>query len=271
MTYFMVRVAAVVGALGLVWMSSAEAESQAGGLPAVSSRVQVLEEVSKALQSQVTTLLTEAKALQTQVDTLQSDNATLQESLSKETQTRKTETTTLQEAISKETQARQTETTKLQEGLSQETHTRQTADDTLSQSAAELEAQINEQLNAAGKVFSVSVPQTFLINGHLGTVATLANVPAGRYVVIAKAVVENDIHDSGWACLLFRNAENLSSDVLDHSSATTESGSFRLTRSTVSMVAVVTLFAPGSFRMDCQTEENGSDLFGVKIVAVSVQ
>ena len=36
------------------------------------------------------------------------------------------------------------------------------------------------------------------------------------------------------------------------------------------MVAVATVSEPGPFRMDCVTDENGSDLFDVEIVAVSV-
>jgi Skp family chaperone for outer membrane proteins len=262
----------------LALAAAAEAESQAGGLPDVSVRVQVLETQTKALETQT-------KALETQVNTLQSDNAALQTALSKEVeqrqaadtevtaalskeiQQRQAADTEVTAALSKEVQQRQAADTEVTAALSKETAERMTADTALSNSTSDLE----EQLNVFGKVFAVSVPSTFLVDGQLGTVATLAPVPAGRYLVIAKAVVENDIHDSGWACLLFRNAEHLTSDVLDHSSARTESGSFRLARGTVSMVAVATLSEPGSFRMDCSTDEKGSDLFGVKIVAVSVQ
>jgi Skp family chaperone for outer membrane proteins len=258
----------------LALAAAAEAQSQAGGLPDVSVRVQVLETQTKALETQtkaletqVTTLKTEAKALETRVNTLQSDNAALQTALSKEVETRQAADTEVIAALSKEVQQRQAADTEVTAALSKETAERTTADTALSNSTSDLE----EQLNVFGKVFAVSVPSTFLVNGQLGTVATLAPMPAGRYLVIAKAVVENDIHDSGWACLLFRNAEHLTSDVLDHSSARTESGPFRLARGTVSMVAVATLSEPGSFRMDCSTDENGSDLFGVKIVAVSVQ
>jgi hypothetical protein len=179
--------------------------------------------------------------------------------LNKEFEQRKTADTEGTAALNKEVEQRKAADTEGTAALNKEVEQRKAAD-----------TDLGDQLNLFGSVFTVSVPSTFLVHGEYATVATLAAVPAGRYLVIAKAVVENDIHDAGWACLLFRNAEQLA-DVLDHSSARTESGSFRTARSNVNMVAVATLSEPGSFRVDCQTNENGSDLFGVKIVAVSVQ
>jgi Skp family chaperone for outer membrane proteins len=104
----------------LAFAAAAEAQSQAGGLPEVSARVQALETQTKALETQtkaletqVTTLQTEAKALETRVNTLQSDNAALQTALTKEVETRKAADETLQTALSNETAERTTADTDL--------------------------------------------------------------------------------------------------------------------------------------------------------------
>jgi hypothetical protein len=131
-----------------------------------------------------------------------------------------------------------------------------------------LAAEINA-LSAFGKAYEVTVLSTFLINGQLRTLAVLDGLPAGRYLVIAKAIVQNAIHDTGWHCRLLRNNDQFP-NILDRTEATTESGIID-NSSNVTLTGIATLPAPGSFRVDCFTQENGSDLFAVKIVAVSVQ
>jgi hypothetical protein len=230
--------------LGLGVFASVEAQSQAGGLPAVSARVQVLEGIATTLQTQVTTL-------QTQVTTLQTANTTLQ-----------TQVTTLQ-----------TDNTALQAALDAETAARRNADITLvnviQNGDRDLRAAIEAIRGTIGNAFEVTVPSTFLVNGQLGTVAMLENVPAGRYLVIAKAIVLNVDNDAEWHCRLLRNNDQFP-NVLDRSAATTESGFIENT-SNMTMVGIATLPAPGSFRVDCFTLKADSDLHQVKIVAVSVQ
>jgi hypothetical protein len=153
----------------LAFAAAAEAQSQAGGLPDVSDRVQVLEmqtraletrvttlqTEAKALETRVTTLQTESKALETRVNTLQSDNATLQTALTKEIETRKTADTEVITALSKEIETRTTADTEITAALSKEIETRKTADTevtaALSNEAAErktADTDLGEQLGS---------------------------------------------------------------------------------------------------------------------------
>lgn len=240
------------------------AESQAGGLPAVSDRVSVLEGITANLQTAVTTLRAETtarraetKTLRTDITTLQATNTTLQNALSAETAARRAADTALQTA-----------NTDFQNALDVETFARRAADIVSSNAVATLSSRL-DTVTQTGKAYETEVRSTFLVNGALGTLAVLDDLPAGRYFVIAKALVENVDHDAGWTCYLLRGNEAFP-NTLDITAATTDSG-FIENSSNVTLTAVATLAAPGSFKIQCFTLVASSTLRWVKIVAISAQ
>lgn len=74
----MLRLLTLVPLTMLALVTTAQAQSQAGGLPDVSARVQVLETQAKTLETRVTTLQTQAQALETRVTTLQAASQALE-------------------------------------------------------------------------------------------------------------------------------------------------------------------------------------------------
>ena len=206
----------------LALAAAAEAQSQAGGLPDVAARVEVLETMNKALETRVTTLQaeakaletrvttlqTEAKALETRVNTLQSDNATLQTALSKEIETRTAADGTLQTALSKETETRKTADETIQTALSKEVETRKTADETLqtalSKETAErttADTDLGQQIGAQG----ISSAQ-------------FEGVPAGHLVTNEFGLILREIVGPGsWVAIA--TISNLRGDVLEGSPA----------------------------------------------------
>lgn len=246
-----VRVMVLAGVIVVVSSSgAARAQSQTGGLPLVSDRVSALEEVAASLKTAVTTL-------QTQVTVLQTANTGLQNALNAEIATRAAADTALRTADAD-----------LQDAIDLETFARRAADTVTGNTVAALSSRI-DGLASVGKAYEKEVRSTFLVNGALGTLAVLDGLPAGRYVVIAKALVENVDHDADWTCYLLRGDLSFP-DTLDISAATTASG-FIENHSNVALAAVATLPAPGSFKIQCFTLVASSTLRWVKIVAISAQ
>jgi hypothetical protein len=226
--------------------------------------VSALEAIAVTLEAAVTTLQGTVTALQTKVTTLQTQNTDLQSALNAEIAARQAADAALQAAVAG-----------VRNDLDAEVFLRKLSDFDTTKRLASLSEGLNElsgrldTIAQVGKAFDVSVPEALLVNGADATVARLDGLPAGRYFVIGKALVQNFEHDAGWICHLFRNDEHGAVDALDVTATITED-SFPLTDSHVVMTAVATLPAPGSFRFDCFTLRAGSRLLDLKIVAITV-
>ena len=228
---------------------AARAQSQAGGLPAVSDRVSALERIAVTLQSAVTTL-------QTQVTALQTSNTNLQNALNAETAARIAADTALQAAVTQEATTRSAGDTALQAAVTQEATTRKTADDSL---RAEI-------LASGGKAFSTFQRNAGLVQGARAVVGTVGPLPAGNYLLTAKATVENFIHDVDlWECDLQRD----DGIFIDNSASSTTTGS---PFTAIVNVGLTTLPTAQSVKMSCAAIGNisGSDVSDIAITAVPV-
>lgn len=207
MTYSIARVSAAVAMLGLVWLSSsAEAQSQAGGLPDVSSRVQVLETAQKAIQTQVTTLDTQAKALQTQVESLQGQNqalqtrvnaldiqnAALQAALAEEAAARAAAEAKVQQQLIQEAAKRAQEDAKNEAAIAQEVLSRMQAEAQLQQSLTqEAGLRLNGDTNLAAKLDVLNLKGKVAISdrgpreSNSKAIINGIDVPPGNWLVIA--------------------------------------------------------------------------------------
>jgi len=252
MTNFMLRTTIVVAALGLAGISpSAEAQSQQGGLPTVSARVSAVEGIAATLQGAVTTLQTQLTALQTANSNLQTANNNLQ-----------TANNNLQTALSAEIAARVAADAALQAAINSETAQR-TAD------VQELRGLINA---AGSKAFSTFRGQSALANGASGGVGAIGPLPAGNYLVTAKAVIQELGSNTSWTCTL-RTEDGRAIDRTSGFNASHTGNA-----SIVENVAMATLTAPGSIIMICGTEVAGpsceltscSSVVDIAMVAVQV-
>jgi len=135
----MTRLLMLVPLTVLALAATAEAQSQAGGLPDVSERVQVLETQSRTLQTKFQTLETEAKTLQTRVNTLVSENTALKAAIAEEAIKRAAEDAKAQEAIAEEAIKRAAEAAKAQAAIAEEAIKR-AAEDAKAQEAIAQEA-----------------------------------------------------------------------------------------------------------------------------------
>src|SRR5262249_40320952 len=229
--------------------SGAQAQSQAGGLPVVSDRVAALEGIATTLQAAVTTL-------QTQVNTLQAANANLQNALNAETAARIAADTALQAAVTQEATARSAGDTALQAAVTQEATTRKTADDSL-------HAQI---LASGGKAFSTFQRNAGFVQAANELVGTVGPLPAGNYLVTAKATLNNFIHDVDlWECELLRD----DGIVIDNSASSTTTGSHW---TAIVNVGLTSLPTAQSVKMFCAAIGNisGSDVADISITALQV-
>ena len=250
----MLRLISVIVAGGFVVLSGAggvRAESQAGGLPVVADRVTRLEGVATTLQTAVTTLTTQVTTLRTTVTTLQTDNASLQNALAAEIAARQAADSALQAAHDA-----------LAGAVFQEVFARVNGDRALGNRIDDVAALIA----ATGKFFEV---KTFggLVNGARATVATLASLPPGNYLVIGRAEVQNLIHNvTLWLCSL-----NDPTGLIDDSAASTLS--LELTgspRASITLAGISRLTTSGPVTMECQAGEAGSDLPSIHLLAVQV-
>jgi hypothetical protein len=233
---------AAVLVLGLVATSSpVGAESQEGGLPGLSARLSVAEQVASALGS---TIL----SLQGQV-------------------------TSLQSALSAESAARAAADAALQTALTQEAAARKSQDDA---EAAERTAdvkQLRDLIDGAGsKAFSAFKSQSVLQNGASGLVGSVGPFPAGNYAVMAKAVVQDFEPNTSWSCELRTDDGR----AIDRTAGftTLNTGNAQM----IENIALATLTAAGSIRMICETHVSGpscgasscSSLFDIAMIAVQV-
>jgi hypothetical protein len=222
----------------------ARAESQAGGLPAVADRVSVLEGVATTLKASVAILQTQVTTLRTTVTTLETDN------------------TDLKSALAAETAARAAEDSTLRGLLFQEALDRITAGINLSNRIQAVEALIG----ATGKFFDVKTSGG-LVNGANATVATLGPLPPGNYLVIGRAFVENFIHDTLWFC----NLLNPAGFNIDGTATSTQSVGFTGNAlSSMTMAGFARLTTSGPVTMECASDESGSDLPDIHLLAVQV-
>src|SRR5262245_38340358 len=239
--------------------SGARAQSQAGGLPDVSDRVRVLEGIAVTLQTAVTNLQTNVTTLQTQVTVLQTANTGLQNALNAEIAARTAAQSALKNALDQEAARRADDDALLATLLNLETKLRIDADNGLA-----------GQVNTRGKAFATRVGETFLVNGANAKVAELP-LPAGSYFVLAKAVLQNQDHDSHWNCAL-ETGDN-PPGILDLADVDTESfglSTFAIYHGIPVLTSVVTLGAAGSVNLQCFSGKAGSILQGVEIIAISV-
>jgi hypothetical protein len=230
---------------------AAWAQSQAGGLPAVSARVATLEGVAATLQAAVASLLTQITGLQAQVTGLKTQVTGLE-----------TANTDLQNALTSETAARTVSDAALQASIVLEGQRRLTADTELRNLIA----------SAKGPAFSSFNRKADLVNGAGATVGTLGPMPPGNYLVVAKAAVQNFKNDAGWFCNLLR----ADGAPIDGTFASTESRGIgeivSLSETNLTNVAVTTLTVEGSLKMVCGTHNGaaGSTVFDIAIAAVQV-
>jgi regulator of replication initiation timing len=240
----------------------ARAASQAGGLPAVSDRVSVLERIAAtlqtavaSLQTQVTTLKTHVTTLQTQVTTLETANTGLQNALNAETAARIAADNALQAALNQEATTRKAQDDNLVSALLNEGLRRISAD-------AELRGLIN---NARGQAFSTFRRNAQLVNGATALVGAVGPLPAGNYLVTAKATVSNSDDDASWDCFLQRDDKV----AIDSTGAGTSSDSHF---ATIVNVGLTSLPSAQSIKMFCGTFGGiaGSQLFDIAMTAVQV-
>src|SRR5262245_22717574 len=146
--------------------SGAWAASQAGGLPAVSDRVSVLEGIVATLRTAVTTLTAQVTALQTA-------NTGLQNALNAEIAGRTAADTALKNALDQEAAKRANDDSSLQTALNIEKEQRIQGDNALA-----------SEIGSGGKAFIVKRDEdVFLPNGDRAIVAALP-LPAGSYFLL---------------------------------------------------------------------------------------
>jgi len=234
--------------------SIAEAQSQAGGLPALSDRVSALEVAASTLHNQV-------GILQSQVMTLQDSNTNLQNALNAEIANRQAGDSALQAALGTEITNRQNGDGSLQTAINQEASTRKTRDDAL-------QAEIDS--SSTKGFFSVKGLSDLVFGGSQTPVGTLA-LPAGSYFVTAVAPVENLKNSANWGCTL-----DLASDPTHFLAQTgvdtdTSTGHVGGSNNAV-IIAMVTLAAADTIEMRCENSEgiSGSQILETKIAAVTI-
>jgi len=227
--------------------TGAQAQSQAGGLPAVSDQVSRLEGVATTLQTAVTTLTTQVTTLRTTVTTLQTDNVDLQS------------------ALTAEIAARQAADDALHTLLFQEVVNRAKGDLDLGARISNVEALVGA--GASGKFFQIRTTGS-LVNGARATVATLGPLPPGNYLVIGRVDVENFDHDALRICSLQHPSELL---VIDASQTSTRSvGLTGSPLASITMAGIARLTVSDPVTMDCESGESGSDLGDIRLLAVQI-
>jgi len=121
-------------------------------------------------------------------------------------------------------------------------------------------------IGATGKFFDVKTSGG-LVNGANATVATLGPLPPGNYLVIGRAEVENFIHDTLWFCNLIDPA-GLN---IDGTASSTQSVEFSgVPLSSLTMAGIARLTTAGKVTMECGSNESGSDLPNIHLLAVQV-
>lgn len=255
---FVLVLMATVSVVG--WGPALAPAQETGGLPTVDARVKVLEALVAAQQ-------TALAALQSSVNALKAAD------------------TALQNALSQETAARSAADAALQTALNGEASTRSTRDNTLQSSIDGLQSAINtekaarqaadQQLQSAigasaPKVFYSFKQDTFLVNGETGAVGRVGPLPAGHYVVIAKANVQNQDHTVQWLCgLHLDNGQAVdSTDTHTLSHGALDSRAISLGHDT--NVTALVLSSPSSVTLLCRTGEPSSLLSWVQMVAIEV-
>jgi hypothetical protein len=248
---FVLVLMATVSVVG--WGPALAPAQETGGLPAVDARVKVLEKLVAAQQ-------TALAALQSSVDSLKAADTALQNALNQEAAARAAADTGLQAALTQEASARMSRDATLQSAINQEAATRGAADQ-----------QLQALIGASGaKVFSSFKLDTFLVNGD-GTVGQVGPLPAGHYVLIAKANVQNEDHTVQWLCSL--HIDNIagafdSTDTHTFSHGALDSRAISLGHNM--NVTAFTLASSGSVSMLCHTGEANSRLSWVQMVAIQV-
>jgi hypothetical protein len=252
----------------------ARADSQAGGLPAVADRVSALEAAVTSLQIANTNLknaLNAETAARTAGDSaLQAANTSVQNALNAEIAARsagdsalQAANANLQSALNAEIAARSAGDSALQAAIGQEAAARQSADSALSAALS----------TAKGKAFSTFVPNFGLVNGAEAVVATLGPLPPGDYFVIARATVRNASHDAAWYCFLELDNIVPLDDVREGTEefGLFEGAAFATSYGNLTNIRVTTALAPsGTVRMKCSTHVAGSDLLGIRIIAIEL-
>jgi hypothetical protein len=233
-------------ALGLLGLfAPAEAQSQAGGLPAVSARVEVLEGIATTLQNQVTTLQTQVTTLRDQVTVLQTANTDLQNALSAEIAGRVQGDNALRAAVDSE---------RLQRIAAIQT--------------------VTDLVTSAGQFFETLVVNTFLVEGESAVVATLGPLPAGNYLVTATLGLENTVHAARWLCTLFtQTGDQVPVTVIDSLQTHTSLGGIGVLSefNSLALVGIARLpHGAATVKVNCGTGVSGSDIRQVQIVAVKV-
>src|SRR5262249_13640914 len=192
--------------------------------------------------------------LQTKVTTLETTNTGLQNALNAEIAARTAAETALKNALDQETANREEGDRISLVGLSLEAHNRN--------------SQFN-QIAGRGKAFFSVVNDTFLVNGE-GRVGQI-QLPAGSYFVMAKANLENSVHDSFWTCVLKTDDLN-KGFFFDSAQVDTESVGLspNVNHQQAVMSGVVSLNQAATLILDCHTGESASNVTSVKISAISV-
>jgi len=242
----------VAGLTSACWGPTAALAQETGGLPAVDARVKVLEGLVAAQQSALT-------ALRNDVTGLQTANTALQNALNQEAAARGAADADLQAAVNAERASRIAGDGALQSALNQEAAARAAADQ-----------QLQASISSSGpRVFATLTVNTNLVNG-VGTVGQLGPLPAGNYVVVAKANVNNPDHTVQWLCelLLDNNTILDSTDTHTHNHGALDSRAISLGHDV--NVAAFTLASSSSVRMTCSTGEANSFLSNIQIVAIKV-
>lgn len=235
----------------------ARAESQAGGVPAVSDRLTVLERATATLRTTVTTLQTQVTTLRTTVTTLQTDNTDLKGALAAEIAAREASENALRAADDD-----------IRGVVFQLALDRLKGDLDLATRISNVEALIGA--GASGKFFDVRTSGG-LVHGGRATVATLGPLPPGNYLVIGRVDVENFIHDTLWFCSLHDPLHQGPDFSVDAASTSTQSVGFTGSAlSSLTMAGIARLTTSGPVTIECQSTESGSDLPGIHLLAVQV-
>jgi hypothetical protein len=119
--------------------------------------------------------------------------------------------------------------------------------------------------------FQVSKDNAAVPNGSESTIADLKLLPAGSYLITARAMVTNSTHDTYRQCAL-RNGD-ASGAVIDHTGGNTEDLSFgdNITHSAVFLEALTQVGAGGTITMTCSdSADEGTNAGDIKIIATQV-
>jgi hypothetical protein len=118
--------------------------------------------------------------------------------------------------------------------------------------------------NGVSDYRQVSKPKADVPNGDDTVVATMA-LPAGRWMVTMKGVVDNHGNDAEWFCTLNAGSQNLDLSVL-----VTQSGVGNVEMATLALDGIADLSSTTDVTVSCSTGQSDSQVDGIKMIGLKL-